>query len=230
MNTISKEKIIAGVIVLAVLLGIGYAYMSKSKQAAVVETPKVESVASVNGVVIPKSAFDTQLAAAITNLKSQGVNTDDATQLAAIKTQVLNDLIGNELLNQAVVAAGVTTTPDEVEKQVQALIAQVGGADKFPAELAKANLTEAQLRVNIGKQLATQKYLLSKIDISTATATDAEVTKFYNDNVKGKAGAPALKDVTAQIKQQIINTKQQQLLAAFIQTLRQSAKVETSSI
>lgn len=226
----SKEKIIAGVIVLVVLVGIGYSYMSKTKKAVTAEAPKVESIAKVNGVDITKSAYDSQLAAAITTLKSQGINTDDATQLSAIKTQVLNDLIGSELVNQAVKASGVTATADEIEKQVQAIVAQIGGADKLPAELAKANLTEAQLRENIAKQLAAQKYLLTKIDISTATASDAEVTKFYNDNVKGKTGAPALKDVTDQIKQQIINTKQQQLLAAFIQTLRQTAKVETSSI
>lgn len=226
----SKEKIIAGVVVLVVLVGIGYSYMGKTKKPVTAEAPKVESIAKVNGVDITKSAYDSQLAATITSLKSQGVNTDDATQLSAIKTQVLNDLIGTELVNQAVKASGVTATAEEVEKQIQAIIAQVGGADKLPAELAKANLTEAQLRENVAKQLAAQKYLLSKIDISTATASDAEVTKFYNDNVKGKAGAPALKDITAQIKQQIINTKQQQLLVAFIQTLRQTAKVETTSI
>lgn len=226
----SKEKIIAGVVVLVVLVGIGYSYMGKSKKPVVSETPKVETVATVNGIDITKAAYESQLAAAITTLKSQGVNTDDANQLSAIKNQVLNGLIGNELLNQAVKASGVTATAEEIEKGFQTVMSNTGGADKLQAELAKNNMTEAQLRENIAKQLATQKYLLSKIDISTATASDAEVTKFYNDNLKGKAGAPALKDVSAQIKQQIINTKQQQLLAAFIQTLRQAAKVETASM
>lgn len=231
MNTLSKEKIIAGVVVLAVAIGIGYSFMGKTKKAEVaVETPKVESVAKVNGVDITKAVYESQLANAISTLKAQGVNTDDAAKLTEIKNGVLNDLINNELLNQAVAASGVAATADEIEKQVQALVAQVGGADKFAAELTKANLTEAQLRINIGKQLSVQKYLLSKIDVSTATASDAEVTKYYNDNVKGQKGAPSLKDATAQIKQLIINAKQQQLVAAFIQTLRQSAKIEAGTI
>ncbi|KND47629.1 MAG: Foldase protein PrsA precursor [Parcubacteria bacterium C7867-006] len=226
MNTLSKEKIVAVVVVLVVIFGaVGYKMYSKPK-AEVAVAPVVETVAKVNGVDITKSAYESQLASVISTLKSQGVNTD--TELPKIKAQVLNDLIGNELLNQAVKASGVTATADEVQKQVDALIAQVGGADKFAAELTKANLTEAQLRENVSKQLTIQKYLLSKIDISTATATDAEVSKYYNDNVKGQQGAPALKDIKEQIKQQIINTKQQQLIAAFIESLKATAKIETT--
>lgn len=224
----SKEKI--GAIVVVVLLvagGIGYTMYGKSKKEVAV-TPKVETVAKVNGVDITKSAYDSQLASVITSLKAQGTDTDSADNLTKIKAQVLSDLIGNELLNQAVVVANVTVTPDELEKQVQALVTQVGGKEKFDAELVKVNLTEAQLRVNVSKQMAIQKYLVSKIDVSTAVASEAEITKFYNDNVKGKTGAPALKDVKEQIKQQIVTTKQQQLVAAFVETLKASAKIETT--
>ncbi len=221
----SKEKIIAIVVVVAVIIaGVGYKMYSKPK-AEVAVAPKAEIVATVNGVEITKPAYDTQLASVIASLKTQGVNTDEATAAAQIKTNVLNDLIANELVGQAAAAAGVTATADEVEKQVQAIKTQY--ADKFAEELAKAGLTEEKLRANLTKQLTAQKYLLSKINVSTATASDAEVTKYYNDNVKGKTGAPTLKDATEQIKQLIINSKQQQLLAAFVETLKVGAKIET---
>ncbi len=209
--------------------GVGYMVYGKSNKEVAVAQP-VEKVATVNGVEIAKSAYESQLASAITTLKARGVNTDDATQLTQIKNQVLTDLINNEVLNQAVKASGVTATADEVEKQVQSLVAQVGGADKFAGELVKANLTEAQLRDNISKQLAAQKYLLTKIDVSKAVASEEEITKFYNDNVKGQTGAPALKDVKEQIRQQIVNTKQQQLVLAYVETLKVGAKIETSSL
>lgn len=226
----SKEKIIAGVVAVVIVAGgVGYMVYGKSNKEVAVAQP-VEKVATVNGVEIAKSAYDSQLASAITTLKARGVNTDDATQLTQIKNQVLTDLINNEVLNQAVIASGVTATADEVEKQVQSLVAQVGGADKFAGELVKANLTEAQLRDNISKQLAAQKYLLTKIDVSKAVASEEEITKFYNDNVKGQTGAPALKDVKEQIRQQIVNTKQQQLVLAYVETLKVGAKIETSSL
>ncbi len=226
----SKEKIIAGVVAVVIVAGgVGYMVYGKSNKEVAVVQP-VEKVATVNGVEIAKSAYESQLASAITTLKARGVNTDDATQLTQIKNQVLTDLINNEVLNQAVKASGVTATADEVEKQVQALVAQVGGADKFAGELVKANLTEAQLRDNISKQLAAQKYLLTKVDVSKAVASEEEITKFYNDNVKGQTGAPALKDVKEQIRQQIVNTKQQQLVLAYVETLKVGAKIETSSL
>ena len=226
----SKEKIIAGVVAVVIVAGgVGYMVYGKSNKEVAVAQP-VEKVATVNGVEIAKSAYESQLASAITTFKARGVNTDDATQLTQIKNQVLTDLINNEVLNQAVIASGVTATADEVEKQVQALIAQVGGADKFAGELVKANLTEAQLRDNISKQLAAQKYLLTKVDVSKAVASEEEITKFYNDNVKGQTGAPALKDVKEQIRQQIVNTKQQQLVLAYVETLKVGAKIETSSL
>lgn len=222
----SKEKIIAVVVVLVAISGaVGYKMYSKPK-ADSAQVAKVEAVAKVNGVDIAKSTYDAQLASVIASLKAQGTDTDSAENSAKIKEQVLTDLINNELLTQAVTASGVVASADEVEKQVQALVAQVGGADKFAAELTKANLTDAQLRVNISKQLTVQKYLLTKIDISKAVATDAEISKFYDDNVKGKAGAPALKDIKEQIRQQIVNTKQQQLVLAFIETLKATAKIE----
>lgn len=229
MNTISKEKIsVIAAIVLVVLGGVGYKIFNKSKSAEVATAPVVETVAKVNGVDITKSAYDTQLASVIATLKSQGVDTDSATNSAQIKTNVLNDLIAAELLNQAVTASGVTATAEEVQKQAEAVIASLGGADKFAAELTKANITEAKFRENLARQLAVQKYLLSKINVATATASDAEIKAFYDQNIKGKTGAPALKDIKEQIKQTIINAKQQQLISAFIETLKPSAKIETT--
>ncbi len=226
----NKEKMMSiGAIVLVVGVVAGLAIFGASKvKKPVASTTTSASVATVNGVAITKETYDAQLATAISAFKSQGVNTDDTAKLAEIKTQVLNDLISNELVAQGVVSAGVKVTDADVEKQFQAVLAQVGGAEKLKEQLIAAKLTEAQLRINISKQLAIQAYLLQNIDMSTATATDAEAKKFYDDNAKGQANVPAYKDVSAQIKQQIVANKQQLLINAFVASLRSKAKVETS--
>lgn len=226
----NKEKMMSiGAIVLVVGVVAGLAIFGASKvKKPVASTTTSASVATVNGVAITKETYDAQLATAISAFKSQGVNTDDTAKLAEIKTQVLNDLISNELVAQGVVSAGVKVTDADVEKQFQAVLAQVGGVEKLKEQLIAAKLTEAQLRINISKQLAIQAYLLQNIDMSTATATDAEAKKFYDDNAKGQANVPAYKDVSAQIKQQIVANKQQLLINAFVASLRSKAKVETS--
>lgn len=224
----NKEKALS-ILVLLLVVGavVGFAiYGSKKGKAPVVAT--VENVATVNGVKIPKTNFDAQLATAIASLNSQGIDTTSTTSVATIRQQVLNDLIANELVLQGVAKAGIKTSDADVEKQYQVLLTQAGDAEKLKAQLTAANLTDAQLRQNIATQLAIQTYLLQNIDSASIVITDAEIKKFYDDNSKGQTGVPPLKDVKDQIKQQLILNKQQVMVNDFIAKLRASATVETT--
>ena len=231
-----KKKIIPIVVlVLVVLALVGYFVFGKNKINGLINN-NLASVATVNGVKIPKTAYDTQLATSLSTYKAQGIDVTDATKLSQIKTQVLDNLIGDELLNQAVAAAKITVTTAEVEKQFQAVLTQAGGADALKAALTENKITEAQLRENISKQLAIQKYLLQNIDVSSITVTDAEIAQFYASYSKAqqasgsKTPVPPLKDLNDQIKQQLISDKQQTLVSNFIASLRAKATVETSTL
>lgn len=228
-----RDKILSiGAVVLVVVAVAAYGFYGtkKSDKAPVVATQEAPSVAKVNGVAISKAIFDTQLASAITAYKAQGIDVDKPENLTQIKTQVLNDLISNELVMQGIAAAGIKPTAEEVEKQYQAVLAQAGGIDKLKTQMVTANITEAQLRDNLARQLAVQTYLLKNIDINSIKVTDEEISKFYKDSVAGQKDAPKLKDVSEQIKQQLLNNKQQVLINAFVQTLKDKAKIETSTI
>ena len=225
-----KDKILSiGAVVLVVVAVALYGFfgMKKSETPVVADAP---SVAKVNGVAIAKTDYDTQLASAIAAYKAQGVNVDDPARLTEIKTQVLNDLVNNELVMQGITAAGITAAPADVETQYQAILTQAGGIDKLKTQMVTANITEAQLRENIAKQLRVQDYLLKNVDVSTLTVTDAEIEKFYKDNSVGQTNVPPLKDVKEQIKQQLLTTKQQELINKFIETLRAKAQIETSTV
>jgi len=225
-----NRNVIMIALVVVVLAAGGYLIFSRNS-AKPVEEKKVDSVATVNGVVISKTAYDAQLASVIASAKTQGVDVTNEERLTQIKTQVLNDLISNELVNQGVAKAGIKTASEEVEAQFQAILKQVGGEENLKTELAKTNITEAQLREDISKQLAIQAYLLQNIDTKSITVSDAEIAQFYADYSKAQKDAgektiPTLKEVSEQIKQQIINNKQQVLVINFISTLRTQAKIE----
>lgn len=222
----SKEKVVS-ILVLIVVVGaiVGFAVYGKGKTSG--ETAKVDAtVAVVNGVEIKQSAFDTQLASAISSLSAQGTDTTSTSSVAVIRGQVMDSLIANELVAEGVAKAGIKASDADVETQFQALVTQSGGAEKFAEQLKTANLTEAQLRANIANQLAIQAYLLQNIDAKSVVVTDAEIKKFYDDNSKGQTGVPPLKDVSAQIKQQLTLNKQQVLVNEFIAKLRAGATVE----
>jgi hypothetical protein len=233
----SKRSImpIVGLVVIVLLAGGGYYYFGGNKSANVVNTStdNAASVAMVNGVAIPRATYDTQLAGAIASYKAQGVDVANPDKLTEIKKQILVNLVNNELLSQVVSTAGIKSNPEDVEKQFQLLVTQTGGADKFKDELAKNNLTEAQLRENISKQLAIQAYLLQNIDVSSIKVTEDEIEKFYADFSKsqkdsGQKTVPALKDVSEQIKQQLVSNKQQALVSAYIDGLQKKAKIEVT--
>jgi hypothetical protein len=121
----------------------------------------------------------------------------------------------------------------EVAAQYQTIVTQNGGADGLKAALVKANLTDAQLRANIANQLADQAYLLQNINVSSITASDAEVAAFYAQySTQQKAAGqtvPALATLSAQIKQQIISNKENAAVTSFIATLRAKATIATST-
>lgn len=228
----NKERsIIAILVVMLVALGGVFLARTTNKTDVTkvdVTAPVVASVATVNGVAIPKTVFEAQLASAITTLKSQGVDVADPAKLSQLKTQVLGDLINNELVAQGITKAGVATSPADIEKQFQAILTQVGGADKLKTQLTAANLTEEQLRANITRQLTVQAYLLQNINTKSITVSDAEIAKVYADGIKGQKNVPKLKEVSAQIKQQLTTSKEQALVATFLTSLRQQAKITTS--
>lgn len=229
-NEGKKKKIIPIVVLVLVVLALtGYFVFGKN----IIQNPlnnNTKSVATVNGVIITKATYDTSLAEIVALYKDQGVNVADATNLSKIKEEVLDNLINNELINQEVAAAGIKTTAEEVEKNFQAFLTQSGGAEKFQAELAKNNLSEAQLRENISKQLAAQAYYLQNFGTAPITVSEAEIAQFYEDYSKAQKDSgqtvPTLKDLSAQIKQQLISDKRQTLVDNFIASLRAKATVE----
>lgn len=233
-NQGGKKWFVLAIVLVLVILAIGSYFVFGRNKISNVADNKTSSVATVNSSVIPKATYDTQLASAIASYKSQGVDVTNADKLSQIKTQVLNDLINNELLTQGARSSGIETSPEEIEKQFQVILTQSGGAEGLKTALAQNNLTEAQLRENISKQLTIQKYLLANIDVKSIAVTDAEIAKFYADYSKAQTTAsstikvPALKDLSAQIKQQLISDKEQTLITNFIASLREKAKIETT--
>jgi len=222
----SKNKAIAtviGVLVVIVIILYGVFSLGKSKIAT------TEKVATVNGVEITKIAYDAQVSSLTVALQSQGVDVTSATKQAEINKQALDNLINNELVTQGVKSSGIKVTDAEVEAQFQTIVTQNGGQDGFTAALVKANMTEVQLKTNIANQLAIEKYLLTNVNINGITVTDTEVSDFYTQYSKANGtSTPPLKDISAQIKQQITVNKQQILVNDFIASLKAKATIVTN--
>ncbi|PIP87242.1 hypothetical protein COW81_01300 [Candidatus Campbellbacteria bacterium CG22_combo_CG10-13_8_21_14_all_36_13] len=223
----SKSKLIGIVVALLVVLGLvvyGVFFTGKGGNGDAMEESNVAAV--VNGVDILKSTYEAQLATSITNFKGQGVDVENPEIKKQIETQVLNDLINNEIVNQEIAKAGIKPTAEEIEAQYQALVTQAGTPEAFQEQLTSANLTEAQLRENITNQLTIQAYLKSNVDVTGITATDEEIQALYDQAKATQTDLPPLEEVKDQVSAQVIATKQQTAVNAFVQSLRDKATVE----
>src|ERR1035437_3289400 len=89
----NKNKIIIAILVLAVIV-VGVYFAMKGGKTGSVADDKSASVATVNGVAIPKATFDTQMASAVASYQAQGIAATSTAELTQIKTQVLDNQIG----------------------------------------------------------------------------------------------------------------------------------------
>lgn len=107
---------------------------------------------------------------------------------SAFYRRVLDDLIAFTLIQQDAKAQGVTASPQEVQKQIDARKHSFPSEGAYREALAKAGMTEAVLRQEADNQIVVQKFLenqvASKVNISDQTAR-----QFYDQN-KSSMTAP----------------------------------------
>lgn len=230
MNTTLKT--VLGIVVLAIIgVGVYFLFVSGSNDDTPNDNATLEgNVALVNSKAITQENFETQLAGALTSFASQGADVKNPEILLQIKTQVLNDLINNELVRQNIEKSEIKVSTEDVDREVQIVLDQAGSQEAFEQQLTSAGLTEEQLRSNISNQLAIQVYLAQNVDISGITITDEELQKFYDDSKAAQPDLPPLEEVTDQARQQLLTNKQQLLVNEFIATLREEADVETTPL
>lgn len=219
-NMGSKKNIIAIVIIVLAIFGAleitGKTHFLSSSKA----------VAYVNGEKITQSDFDLRVNQILSSPQAQGLNLDDPSIRDSIEQQILTEIINTRLLLQNAKDAGIEIGDGEVDAEYRLMIERLGSEEVLLQEVKKGGLTEDEFRKNIADQLMIQAYLDDNVDTSSTTATEEEVQAFYDENVAGSDGAPALADIRTQIEDQIVSVKQQQLIGDFIALLRKDADIK----
>ena len=217
------KKTLIGIIVLAIVAAGGWYLYTKMPA-----TPTVSGdvVATVNGEEISREEFETLEAKVIAG---QGV---DASILPAevrtqLQTEIINALITQKLLSQAVEDAGITASSTLVDAQLNLVKSQFPDQAAYQQILDTEGLTEAEFKEQISQEIATQEYLQQKLNLSAVTATDAEVQAEYNKVASStQETVPPLAEVRTQVAASVIQQKQQQLVLAHVEALKADADIE----
>ena len=139
-----------------------------------------EAAAIVNGVMIPIKIYNGQVQAILQQYASQGVTLQDAQQVE-LKNKILENLIDQELLYQDAKSTGLTVGDDAVNTQFETVKTQFPDDATYKKALEAQNITEEEIKADIGKTLLVENYINNKYQ-SSVKIDDADVLKFYQDN------------------------------------------------
>jgi len=154
------------------------------------------SIAVVGDKTITKEQFDAlmeqQKKAA--ESKKQNFPAAGTAQYEAVKAAVVKGLVEQQEWELEAEAMGIEVTDQEIETQLNQQKEQYGLTDeqKYQAELAKAGITDAQVRDQVRIEILTNK--IYEAVTKKVTVTDADVQAYYDQNAT-KYQQPASREV-----------------------------------
>ena len=116
----------------------------------------------------------------------------------ALRKQVLDNLVDEELLYQTSVKEKIQVPEKAVEEQVSQLEGRYASSQEFADSLRQEGMTDASLRERIRRNLAIEELVKQKVD-SKVTVSEAEIASYYQKNrerLRRPEAAHALEIVT----------------------------------
>ncbi|MFM2339675.1 MAG: hypothetical protein RLZZ360_311 [Candidatus Parcubacteria bacterium] len=185
------------------------------------------AVAKVNGEKIPQSLYDKNVEQLSLQAATQGADASDPAVAEQIKKQAIDVLVNSTLLKQAARNAGVVVTEEQITERYQGIVASQGGEEALMARMVELKITKDGLMQDIEDEILIQTHLDSAVKTDDITVTDEEVAALYKSvTANPEVKVPPLEEVRPQIEQEIRFGKEQELISAYIDTLKKDAKIE----
>jgi hypothetical protein len=231
-----KQYAIAFAVVLVMAAGVTYVLVQQGRVqvpalfAKAIELVRpVPAAAVVNGVTISMADYTKNKSQIEQSATQGGADLTNETVAAQIKTQALDVLINTEILRQAATKEGVTVTDEQISARYEEIVTSLQGEDKLTAKMAELGITKEGLMKDIASEILIQAYLVKAVDTSSITISQDDIKAAYDQaNANPDAELPPLDQVREAIEAQLKQSKEQELINAHIQQLRDAAKVETN--
>ncbi len=184
--------ILAAIVAFSLILTAGVLFAETKKSDAVetktaetsdaveTKTPENKDVALVNGEPIPRSELDRAVALAVQRSQKMGQPMDPS-QLTKIKEDILNRLIGGELLYQQSVKEGITVSEKELDEKFQQWKKGFPSEEEFKKSLTQWNVDEATMKRDLTKAMNIEAFVKKKFADKT-TVPESEVKAYYEGN------------------------------------------------
>lgn len=206
--------------------------------AATLDTDDLpDPVAEVNGEQISKddflTAFETQREGARQQAEMGGMPVDET----ALRDEVVELLVDTELLDQESERLGLTATEEEVDAELETLVAQSGApsSEDLLDVLSEQGFDEAQVREELERIVLIDKLVAERGGVEQPE--EQELKDYYeeltgqsadDDQVTGDpAAAPAYDQVRDMLADQLTQEREIASLTSLLEELRQDADITT---
>lgn len=129
-----------------------------------------EVAAVVNGHKIPMSQFRTLLVATQRQYAGQS-----SVSMAQIQSQVMNQVIGNEIIREYAVKHHISVPKSEVQSRLDRSLKSAGSKSRFKQELSSLGLNESSYRFLVAQNLLVEKVANNVFPVSTKKVQTAHV-------------------------------------------------------
>jgi FKBP-type peptidyl-prolyl cis-trans isomerase (trigger factor) len=160
--------------------------------------------------------------------QAQGVDLTTPEAQAEIRGQALDVLINTELLKQSASEEGITVSDEQAQERRDNIVSELGGEEALQARIQELGIPEGDLMSDIEEELLIQAYLDSIFAQSEISVSDEEVQEVYDQAGASGGELPPLEDVRPQVEQQIITTKEQEIIDQLLIDLKAEAEIETN--
>ncbi len=157
-------------------------------------------VAIVSGQEIGRAAFDREMDQFLRAVEAGGsgmASTEIQARLPEFRRQVLELLIGDVLIQQAAVEAGIAVSEESVEAQLAAQVEEGGGLELFQAWLEQTGQTWAEVRHDTCQELLVAKVQGAMADSAAESEADQQAAAFQRwlEERRGAADVQVLVDL-----------------------------------
>jgi len=144
-----------------------------------------DTIIKVNDKNITQSQFDKEMDKALSNsiFAQMGVdvkNDKNNSLYLMMKDKVVNELIVKSLVNGEIEKRNIKVTKDDVNAELKTIIDKVGSKEKFDQILKQNGISSDQFMKDLTEEVKMKKLVGM---LSSAKVSDAEVKKFYDQNI-----------------------------------------------
>ncbi len=141
-----------------------------------------ERVAIVNGKDIPKDEFEREISRIKNQVSAQGGEIGES-EMAEIKKQVMENLIGMELLYQNSIEKGVTADQASIDDEWAKITSRYPDKNELKKALDDLKVTEEIIKAQIKKGLTVNKFIEQNF-VEKTVIPGSEAKAYYDNNAE----------------------------------------------